>query len=168
MSSSITEHAEDMPGTIDEHRSREMTIGLAVLGVFVTYVPITAVAVALTTIGNATGASTSDLQWVSDSYVIPMAAAVLSAGVFGDLYGRRRIYLIGMLLTILGAAIAGVAGTLADVSTIHLLWAGQAVSGLGAGMLLPTTLALIGHAVPDPRERGKFIEDRSTCTAKRG
>ncbi len=84
MSSSITEHAEDMPGTIDEHRSREMTIGLAVLGVFVTYVPITAVAVALTTIGNATGASTSDLQWVSDSYVIPMAAAVLSAGVFGD------------------------------------------------------------------------------------
>ncbi len=54
-----------------------------------------------------------------------------------------------MLLTILGAAIAGVAGTLADVSTIHLLWAGQAVSGLGAGMLLPTTLALIGHAVPN-------------------
>ncbi|KLN67962.1 membrane protein [Rhodococcus erythropolis] len=157
MSSSTAEHAEDMSGTIDEHRSREMTIGLAVLGVFVTYVPITAVAVALTTIGNATGASTSDLQWVSDSYVIPMAAAVLSAGVFGDLYGRRRIYLIGMLLTILGAAIAGVAGTLADVSTIHLLWAGQAVSGLGAGMLLPTTLALIGHAVPNPRERGKFI-----------
>jgi len=146
-----------MSGAIDEHRSKAMTIGLAVLGVFVTYVPITAVAVALTTIGNTTNASTSDLQWISDSYVIPMAAAVLSAGVFGDLYGRRRIYLIGMLLTILGAAIAGVAGTLADASAVHLLWAGQAVSGLGAGMLLPTTLALIGHAVPDPRERGKFI-----------
>jgi EmrB/QacA subfamily drug resistance transporter len=132
-------------------------VGLAVLGIFVTYVPITGVSIALTNIGQATHASTSDLQWVSDGYVIPMAAAVLSAGLFGDRYGRRRIFLIGMALTVIGAAIAAAAGLYASTTAIHLLWAGQAVSGLGAGMLMPATLTLIGHAVPDPKDRGKYI-----------
>jgi EmrB/QacA subfamily drug resistance transporter len=136
-------------------RHTRLTITLAVLGVFVTYIPITGVAVSLTTIGAATGTDTAGLQWVTDSYVIPMAAAVLSAGVFGDLYGRRRVFLTGMILSVLGAAIAVVAG-LADTSIV-VLWIGQAVAGLGGGLLLPTTLALIAHAVPNPKERGRFI-----------
>jgi MFS family permease len=127
------------------------------MGIFVTYVPITGVSIALTNIGQATHASTSDLQWVSDGYVIPMAAAVLSAGLFGDRYGRRRIFLIGIALTVIGAATAAAAGLYASTTAIHLLWAGQAVSGLGAGMLMPATLALIGHAAPDPKDRGKYI-----------
>jgi len=140
-----------------DRRSTTVTIALAVLGVFVTYVPITGVSVSLTTIGQATGASTADLQWISDSYVIPMAAAVLSAGVFGDLHGRRRVYLIGMALTVLGAVVAGLAALAQGFTAVHVLWAGQAVSGLGAGLLLPTTLALIAHAVPDFRARGRYV-----------
>ncbi len=154
----VTQPAPSSPAQqTPDRRHAGITIALAVLGAFVTYVPITAISVALTTIAGATHASTSDLQWVTDAYVIPMAAAVLSAGVFGDLYGRRRIYLTGMAFTTVGAVIAGLAATLENASAIHMLWAGQAVSGLGAGMLLPTTLALIGHAVPDFRQRGKFI-----------
>jgi MFS family permease len=86
-----------------------------------------------------------------------MAAAVLSAGLFGDRYGRRLIFLAGMALTVVGAVIAATGGLYGGTTAIHLLWAGQAVSGLGAGMLMPTTLTLIGHAVPDPRARGKYI-----------
>lgn len=141
--------------TAEQHRTA--TIALAVLGVFVTYLPITAVSVALTTIGAATGAGTADLQWISDAYVIPMAAMVLSAGVFGDVHGRRRVYLIGIVLTVLGALVAGLSATAEGSTAVHVLWAGQAVSGLGAGLLLPTTLALIAHAVPDPRARGKYV-----------
>lgn len=133
------------------------TIALAILGIFVTYVPITAVSVALTTIGADTGASTAGLQWVSDAYVIPMAAAVLSAGVFGDIHGRRRVFLVGMLLTILGGATAGLGSAVLDDHALRVLWAGQAIAGLGAGLLIPTTLALIAQAVPDFRARGKFI-----------
>ena len=134
-----------------------LAVGLAVLGIFVTYVPITGVSIALANIGQATHASTSDLQWVSDGYVIPMAAAVLSAGLFGDRYGRRRMFLIGMVLTVIGAVLAAAAGLETGTAAIHMLWAGQAVSGIGAGTLMPTTLALIATAVPNPRVRGKYI-----------
>jgi len=133
-----------------------ITVGLAVLGVFVTYVPITGVSVALDTISRDTGATTSQLQWVSDGYIIPMAAAVLSAGVFGDKYGRRRLFSLGMALTVLGAVVAGLAELLGD-HAIAGLWTGQAISGVGAGLLLPTTLALIAAAVPNPHARGRYI-----------
>ncbi|GAA1097648.1 MFS transporter [Nocardioides dubius] len=133
------------------------TIALAILGIFVTYVPVAAVSVALATIGRETGASTAGLQWVSDAYVIPMAAAVLSAGVFGDIYGRRRLYLIGMALTIAGGGVAGLLAAVLEDHELALLWTGQAIAGVGAGLLIPTTLALIAQAVPNPRERGKFI-----------
>jgi len=145
--------------TVDEEARRTvvLTVALAVLGVFVTYVPITSVSVSLTSIGAATGAGTADLQWITDGYIIPMAAMILSAGVFGDLHGRRRVYLIGMALTVAGALVAALAGTLDGSSAVHLLWAGQAVSGAGAGLLLPTTLALIAHAVPDLRDRARYV-----------
>lgn len=138
-------------------RTTQLTIALAVLGVFVTYVPITAVSVSLTTIGQSTGASTADLQWISDGYIIPMAAMILSAGVFGDIHGRRRVYLIGMALTVLGATVAALGSTLGGADALHVLWAGQAITGAGAGLLLPTTLALIAHAVPDLKDRARYV-----------
>jgi len=134
-----------------------LTVALAVVGVFVTYFPISAVSISLTAIGQSTGASTSDLQWVSDAYIVPMAATILSAGVFGDLHGRRRVYLFGIALTILGATTAAVAGTLDGRSALHLLWTGQAIAGAGGGIMLPTTLALIAHAVPNLRERARYV-----------
>lgn len=140
-----------------ERRALTLTIALAVIGVFVTYVPITSVSVSLTTIRGATGGSTSDLQWVSDAYIIPMAAAILSAGVFGDLHGRRRVFVSGMGLTVVGATVAALASTLEAQSALHVLWIGQAISGFGAGLLLPTTLALIAHAAPDLHDRARFV-----------
>jgi EmrB/QacA subfamily drug resistance transporter len=142
---------------LTDRRSVTLTVALSVLAVFVVYLPITAVSVALVRIGADTGASTSGLQWVSDAYIIPMTAVILSAGVFGDIHGRKRVYLIGTVTTALGATVAALAGTLSGTSALHALWVGQAIMGAGGGMLLPTTLALIGHAVPDFRERSRFI-----------
>jgi EmrB/QacA subfamily drug resistance transporter len=143
--------------TADGAHAVAVTIALAVFGVFVTYLPIAGVSVSLTRIGEATGASTSDLQWVTDAYIIPMAAMILSAGAFGDIHGRRRVFLIGMTATALGAVVAAVADTLEGASALRLLWAGQAITGAGAGLLLPTTLALIAHAVPDLRDRARHV-----------
>ncbi|WTP76470.1 MFS transporter [Streptomyces sp. NBC_00184] len=124
---------------------------MACLGVFVAYLPVTTVAVSLPAIQAALDASTAQLSWVQDAFVLPMAAFILTAGVVGDVHGRKKVFQAGLLFSAAGAAVALAA------PSIEVLWAGQALAGLGAAALLPTTLALISHAVPDHRERGKFI-----------
>ncbi|WP_234478928.1 MFS transporter [Streptomyces sp. MBT65] len=124
---------------------------MACLGVFVAYLPVTTVAVSLPAIQSALNASTAQLSWVQDAFVLPMAAFILTAGVFGDVHGRKKVFQAGLLFAAVGAAVALCA------QSVQVLWIGQAFAGLGAAALLPTTLALISHAVPDHRERGKFI-----------
>ncbi len=128
-----------------------LTVALACVGVFVAYLPITAVSVSLTAISRALGASTADLQWVVDCYTLPMAALILSAGVLGDVHGRKRVFLAGLALVAAGAAVSLAA------PTVVVLWCGQVVMGTGAAALLPSTLALIAHAVPAPAARGRCI-----------
>ncbi|MFJ9373393.1 MFS transporter [Streptomyces sp. NPDC101455] len=130
---------------------RAATLVMACLGVFVAYLPVTTVAVSLPAIQTALNASTSQLAWVQDAFVLPMAAFILTAGVFGDVHGRKKVFQAGLLFSAAGAAVA------LSAQSVHVLWLGQALAGLGAATLLPTTLALISHAVPDHRERGKFI-----------
>lgn len=130
---------------------RAATLVMACLGVFVAYLPVTTVAVSLPAIQAALGASTAQLSWVQDAFVLPMAAFILTAGVVGDVHGRKKVFQAGLLFSAVGAAVALAA------PSIEVLWAGQALAGLGAAALLPTTLAMISHAVPDHRERGKFI-----------
>ncbi|MFI7598619.1 MFS transporter [Actinoplanes sp. NPDC049681] len=88
----------------------------------------------------ATGADTPDLPWVTDAFAVVLGATVLSAGVLGDLFGRPRMALLGLVLTVAGAALDVVAGTTA---TLRLLWTGQAVAGVGGGMVMSATLVLI-------------------------
>lgn len=139
------------------------TVAIATVGVFVSYLPINAVSISLGTIAESTGATTADLQWVTTAYVIPMAAAVLSAGVFGDRFGRRRMLSLGLALTAIGSILASLAA-LSGAGSLVMLWTGQAVAGLGGGILLPTTLALISHAIPDPRQRAGSIAMWATGT----
>ncbi|MGW3419245.1 MFS transporter [Streptomyces phaeochromogenes] len=124
---------------------------MACLGMFVAYLPVTTVSVSLPTIQSALHASTSQLTWVSSAFQLPMAAFILTAGVFGDVHGRKKVYLTGLALAGAGAVIA------LSAQSIEVLWVGQVCAGLGAAALLPSTLALISHAVPDPRKRGTFV-----------
>lgn len=162
----LTDNAWSPPESAPGAHSQQAitaTIVLAVLGIFVSYFPINAVAGSLSDIAAATGADTAELQWIPTAYSVPMTAAVLSAGVFGDVYGRRRIYLIGILFTGLGAGTAAVADLTGSLALPFLL-TGQVIAGLGGGLLLPTTLALIAVAVPDPRRRGRYIAMWATST----
>ncbi|WLW58323.1 MFS transporter [Streptomyces sp. YU58] len=124
---------------------------MACLGMFVAYLPVTTVSVSLPAIESALHASTSQLTWVSSAFQLPMAAFILTAGVFGDVHGRKKVYLTGLVLAGAGAVVA------LSAQSIEMLWVGQACAGLGAAALLPSTLALISHAVTDPRKRGTFV-----------
>ncbi|WP_432182417.1 MFS transporter [Streptomyces sp. NBC_00063] len=134
-----------------QRERRGATLVLACLGVFVAYLPVTTVSVSLPTIQGALNTSTSQLTWVSSAFQLPMAALILTAGVFGDVHGRKKVYLAGIAFSGAGATVALAA------QSVEVLWVGQALAGLGAAALLPSTLALISHAVPDPRKRGTFV-----------
>ncbi|MBQ0982836.1 MFS transporter, partial [Micromonospora sp. M61] len=127
------------------------TLVMACLGVFVAYLPVTTVSVSLPAIQRGLNASTADLSWVSDAFVLPMAALILTAGVFGDVHGRKKVFQAGLLFCAVGASVA------LSAQSIAMVWVGQALAGVGAAALLPATLALISHAVPDPRKRGRYI-----------
>lgn len=139
------------PAATEPQGRRTATIVMACIGVFVAYLPITTVAISLPAIQQGLHASTAQLSWVQDAFVLPMAALILTAGVLGDVHGRKKVFQAGLACCAVGAAIS------LSARSVPVLWAGQAVAGLGAAALLPTTLALISHAVPDHRERGKFI-----------
>ncbi|MFD3687728.1 MFS transporter [Nocardiopsis sp. NPDC058631] len=136
---------------------RRATLALACAGVFVAYLPVVTVVVSLPAIQRALGASTAQLAWVSDAFVLPVAALILTAGVFADVHGRKKVYQVGLALCAAGALVALCA------PSVQVLWVGQALAGAGAAALLPVTLALISHAVPDPRERGRYIGLWTTC-----
>lgn len=77
--------------------------------------------------------------------------------------GAAAVFSIGVILTALGAGIAALA-SLFDGAALPVLLTGQALAGLGGGILLPTTLALIAVAVPDPRQRARYIALWATGT----
>ena len=98
---------------------------------------LTVLSLALPTIGASTGASTGDLQWITDSYALVMAALILPAGLLGDAYGRKRVLLVS--LVVFAAASAWVAYS----AGIGELIAARAVLGVGAAAVFPMAIAVI-------------------------
>lgn len=120
------------------------------LGTLIVFLDLTVVNTALPSISVDLQASTSDLQWVVDSYVLALAGLLMLAGSVGDRYGRKRWMAVG--LVVFGAG--SVVGALA--SDIETLIAGRAIQGLGAAFVLPATLSIVTNAFPR-HERGRAI-----------
>ena len=110
------------------------------LGTFMLLLDVTIVNVALPDIQNSLSSSFSSLQWVVDAYALTLAALLLTAGSLADLYGRRRLYLIGLVLFTLASAACGAA-----TSTLFLQIS-RAVQGIGGAVVFATSLALLAGA----------------------
>lgn len=93
----------------------------------------------------------SQLTWISDAFLLPVAALELSFGVLGDLFGRKRLLVVGGVLLTAGEF------TAASSSGVHTLWVGQALAGLGAAALFPTSLAMLAAGTHTARERSRSI-----------
>jgi len=134
------------------HRgSQVITLVVTCLGLFMVFLDGSIVNVALPTIQTDLHAQLSDLQWVVDAYTLPFAALMLTAGTLGDRFGRKRLFLFGLVLFVLGSLLCGVAPTLG------LLLVGRAVQGTGAAALSPGSLAVLVAAFPEPRQRAQAI-----------
>ena len=130
---------------------------VACAGIFVGYLPIMAGTVGLSSIARATAASSSDLEWVVSMLVLPMAALILAFGAWGERWGRRRVMIVGLVLAMVGGLVAVGSGLVDADAAIYLVWTGQGLAGAGAAALIPSTLAIITAAEPDPRRRVLLI-----------
>jgi EmrB/QacA subfamily drug resistance transporter len=129
-----------------------------ILGSSMAFIDGTVVNVALPAVQVALHATASDLQWVVESYALLLASLLLLGGSLGDLYGRRRIFVSGVLVFAAGSAWCGFA------SSIELLILARAFQGVGAALLIPGSLALISSSFP-ASERGRAIGTWSGFTA---
>ena len=125
-------------------------LGVTCLSVVVVSLDLTILNIALPSISTALHASTGDLQWIVDAYSLTFAGVMLTAGVTGDRFGRRRLLLTG-LAVFLGASV-----WCALSQSAGELIAARAVLGLGAGMVFPLSLAVVSAGFSDA-ERPKAI-----------
>ncbi|WP_328551503.1 MFS transporter [Streptomyces sp. NBC_00358] len=93
----------------------------------------------------------SQLTWISDAFLLPVAVLELTFGLFGDLFGRKRLLVGGAGLLAVGEVVS------ATASGVHQLWAGQALAGLGAAALFPTSLAILAAGTTSPAQRARVI-----------
>jgi EmrB/QacA subfamily drug resistance transporter len=106
--------------------------------------------VALPTIRTELDASSSELQWIVDGYMLVYAGLLLAAGSLGDRFGRRRALLLGLVGFGAGSVFAALSGNATE------LIASRALMGVGAAGIMPTTLSILTNIFPD-RERPKAI-----------
>lgn len=139
-------------------RARPMVLAATILASSMVFIDGTVANVALPALQREFGAGAAQLQWVIESYALFLAALLLAGGSAGDRYGRRRVFLLGVMLFAAASAWCGIAAGMRE-----LIWA-RAVQGMGAALLAPGSLALISASFPADI-RGKAIGTWSGYTA---
>src|SRR3984957_12300794 len=131
--------------------STMLTLAAMSLGYGVVQLDVTIVNTALSSIGMSLGGGVSELQWIVSAYTIAFAAFILTAGALGDRIGAKRVFMAGFAIFTSASLAWGLAFNLAVVI------AARGVKGLGAPVLVPNSLALLSHAYPDQRGRGRAV-----------
>ncbi|WP_431312913.1 MFS transporter [Streptomyces silvensis] len=139
-----------------------LVVAVACAGQFLVVLDVSVVNVALPSMRTDLGLSATGLQWVVNAYSIAFAGFMLLGGRAGDLFGRKRMFLVGLGLFTL----ASLAGGLAQEGWQLLL--ARAVQGLGAAVLAPSTLTILTSAVPEGAARVRAIATWSAVGAGGG
>jgi EmrB/QacA subfamily drug resistance transporter len=133
-------------------------LAATILGSSMAFIDSTVVNVAVPALQETFHASVVDVQWVVESYGIFLSSLILAGGALGDLFGRKRVFLIGVGVFAAASTACGLA------SSIQELIAARCVQGVGAALLVPGSLAIIS-ACFDEQSRGKAIGTWSGVTA---
>ncbi len=134
-----------------QSRAPAWSLTAALLGFFMVTLDAVIVNVALPDIRRELAGGISGLQWVVDGYTLMFAALLLSAGSLADRIGARRAFGAGLALFVLASAACGLAPSLAA------LVAARFVQGAAAAAMMPASMALVGHAYPDPARRARAV-----------
>ena len=126
------------------------TLAAVAFGLFMIMLDNTVVNVALPSIERDLHVSVSSLEWIVTAYALTFAALLITGGKLGDLFGRRRIFVVGIAIFTLSSLACGLA------PTAGFLIGARAVQGVGAALMNPASLSIITATFP-PRERGQAI-----------
>ncbi|HET9172299.1 MAG TPA: MFS transporter [Actinospica sp.] len=107
--------------------------------------------IALPAVVRALSATDAQLQWIVDAYAVVFGGLLLAAGALADRVGRRRIFLVGLLVFAAGSAASAFSGS------VGALVASRTLMGAGAACIMPSTLSIISDLFRDPRERNRAI-----------
>lgn len=141
--------ASTTPADAHSSSSRERWIAMAVLLVagFMNLIDVTIVNVALPSMQEALNATPEQIEWVVAIYILVFALCLIPGGRAGDIFGRRKVFVAGIVLFTIGSTFCGLA------PSIEALVASRAVQGVGGAMMIPQTLAMVPTLFP-PQERG--------------
>jgi EmrB/QacA subfamily drug resistance transporter len=120
-------------------------------GLFLLMLDSTVVALALPVIHHDLDASSEALQWMMNGYLLTIAILVISAGRLGDMFGRKRAFLVGMVFFAAGSVVS------ATAAGPEMLIAGRVVQGIGAAPMLTLSLALICNVFPERSEQASAL-----------
>ena len=135
---------------ITDDNRKWWTLGAMCFALFMIMLDNTVVNVALPSIQKDLGASISGLEWTINGYTLSFAVLLATGGRLGDIFGRRRMFLFGVVIFTLSSATAGFAG---DATSLVV---SRIVQGVGAALMMPATLSIITDAFP-ASERGKAM-----------
>jgi EmrB/QacA subfamily drug resistance transporter len=135
---------------VTDENSRWWTLGAMCFALFMIMLDNTVVNVALPSIQRDLKASLSSLEWTVNAYTLTFAVLLVTGGRLGDIFGRRRMFLFGVVVFGISSAAIGFA------PDDHVLVAFRAVQGIGAAFMMPATLSIITQAFP-PHQRGMAI-----------
>ncbi|WP_405138715.1 MFS transporter [Nocardia sp. NBC_01388] len=138
-------------GTEQAVRSRYRVLALACAAMFITVVDLTIVNVSLPRMALDLGLGEDALQWVVIGYSVPFGGLLLLAGRVGDMLGRRRVLLAGLMIFTLASLIAGLA------TSTTMLIASRAAQGVGAALIAPSALAVVADTFPEGKERNSAL-----------
>ena len=142
--------ATSIPAASREHHSA-IPGALASAAMFIACMDTFITNVALPTIEAELGGGMAAQQWVVDGYTLPFATLLLLAGNLADRHGSKRIFALGMGLFCAASLVCGLAGT------IGVLIFGRALLGVGAALIMPTSMTLIKEGYPDGPSRARAL-----------
>jgi EmrB/QacA subfamily drug resistance transporter len=125
-------------------------LAATILGSSMTFIDGTVVNVALPALQTDLHATITDVQWVIEAYALFLGALLLVGGSMGDQFGRKRVFLFGVVSFTIASILCGIA------TSARTLVVSRALQGIGAAFLVPGSLAIISAAFDD-NERGRAI-----------
>lgn len=132
-------------------RSKGLLLAFICIGVFMVYLDSTIVNVALPAIQHDLSSTITELQWVINAYALAVACLLLTAGTFGDIVGRKRVFLVGLTGFLIASALCALA------PSYELLLAARVMQGAAGSVMIPVSLALLSGTFPDPAAKARAI-----------